>query len=292
MSSSGSPSHWSVEERGVTDKDIEDAIERHDYETARLLCERKEHEEVEQQQRETDAAVEYRLQREEEIAETYHLNEDKIEHDMTVEITAIQEHFEMSFDEEVGRQRIEITTLFDEWRDEREQKRKQFEMEAEELMESSKHLARSRLFDEAIAARDKARKMLSGKIKVNLQEIDTKYENRFQAVLNRQKSELKVIKQERDNLIANAKSRMNTLQSTLREQQRVEESELYSECMDVVITNSRSPVKARSIISEFSPRKYPRSEVSSSLLASAVDTLPNSPRSPSRLGYRERDILD
>ena len=279
----------------VLPEDELQAIDEYDYEQARILYEARKArdqedfadvhshylEEIERSKALQDSQCEQEL---EQTRRRYEEMADEVNTNFTKDFNAI-----------VERQQKEIDALKEKWAKAREDVQKRVNKEINEMLKSSKELAKTHKYDEAIGLRDKAFEMKQSTDLPQFQEVNEFYNSFFNAMLERHKTELNERKSQYDADIQTLQSKCEQMNIQIRFKNDVSKMNLSHEFITDVLNTEKDQNTQTSVVHMISPRsqKSPFSRnASRQSLESSGSSSPNKtiPRSPNRMGTRNNTI--
>ena len=250
------------------DSEFEDAILNLDFERAKVLNDARQvtvDEDVQRQEDHYKKEEQLYLQKiREELEVEYEKNQQ--EYEELVEEAKLE--FEQEFQETEQRQQIEIQRLIDDWKIAREHERYKITAMIKDMIEEAQNLARTKAFDEAIMARDKAFALKEQKSYPEIVEIDRTYQEQMSAIMERHKREFADLKAYYDLKIEEFREQLETKNAYAEEQMKLDEACLPHLLMKVVINKSRNPDATVAVVQAVSPRKKQSEEKSSKMRSS------------------------
>ena len=267
------------------------AIDEYDYEQARILYEAR----LARDQEDFDDVHNHYL---EEVERSKALQDAQCEQELEQTRRRYQEladevntNFQKDFNEIVERQQQEIKVLQEKWTAAKEEVQKRVNKEINEMLKSSKELAKTHKYEEAIGLRDKAFSMKQDTNLPQFQEVNQFYQNFSDAMLARHKIELEERRQQYDADIQTLQSKCDQLNIQIQVRNDVSKMNLSHELIADVLNSDKDTNTQTSVVRMLSPRsqKSPFSRTASrQSLGSSNSGSPNKtiPRSPNRLGSR------
>ena len=166
-----------------------------------------------------------------------------------------RELMEQEFIETEKRQQIEIDRLIDEWKIAREEEFVKIYEMIDEMIIEAQNLARTKAFDAAISARDKAFKMREQKTFPEVVKVDKIYQEQIAAMMERHKREFIDLKDYHELKIQEYKDQLDAKNQYAEDQMALDEACLPHLLMKVVIDKSSNPDAVAAVVKSVSPRK-------------------------------------
>jgi hypothetical protein len=242
-----------------------EAIENYDYEKAMFLtAARKELRNTNIQ----DATAHYERQLEEYTIQFQQLlgrkkaaNEEKYQR----ECKAATDRLQVRIDELAAAQKSDLEDLEKRWREARDEARAQIDKTVQTLLSSSKLLAKSKRFQEAIAIRDKARKIQSRKRHPSIDAVDQDYQDQFGQMLLRHEHAFDEMVARHEALLELFKEKRDTADRTAEGEHTVDGAYAPVEIMDTALCDTKNADVCIPVLQHFSPRaKKPASRLQKS----------------------------
>jgi hypothetical protein len=239
--------------------DIEEraAIQDYDYEKARFLAELRQ---VVHRSNVEDATAHYEQELDkyntglaEILARKKAVNEVRYESELSIE----KERLERQVSDLEETQRAELEDLEARWREARAHEKERVEKTVVTLLSSSKALAKSHRFDEAISLRDEARTTQKRVRHPNIDKIDADYENQFRETLLKYEQTFRELIDQHEAFKLLLREKQGVADQTAQSEDRVEAAYGTIEVMDTALGDARHPDVTLPVVKHFSQRRRP-----------------------------------
>jgi hypothetical protein len=239
------------------DADEDQAIMNYDYEKARFIVDSREqirNTNVEDATRHYDQElVEYNRKISDILAKKKAINQTT--HD--AEIAWAKSRLRQQIVELAEVQKKELCALETRWREAREYERGQVAQTVVRLLSSSRLLAKSHRFEEAISMRDRARSTEKRVRHASLDEVDAGYSEQFEQLLVRYKQSFQELIDQHNAYKRLLVQKRKLADQTAESEDDVEAAYAPVEIMDAALCDGKNPDVAVTVLQHFSPRWRP-----------------------------------
>ena len=237
------------------DAEFEEAIQNLDFERAKVLHDARQATVDEDIQRQEEH---YALEQKRFIRKVEQEKNEELQKNLDLYrdlVAQERELMEEEFIETEKRQQIEIDRLIEEWKVAREEEFVKIYEMIDEMIIEAQNLARTKAFEAAIIARDKAFKMREQKTFPEVVRVDSIYKAQIDAMLERHKREFIDLKDYHELKIQEYKDQLDAKNQYAEDQMALDEACLPHLLMKVVIDKSNNPDAVTAVVKSVSPRK-------------------------------------
>jgi hypothetical protein len=174
------------------------------------------------------------------------------------ELSLQKEQLERQVSELEAKQRAELQELEKRWREARAHERARVGETVVTLLASSRALAKSHRFDEAISLRDEARTTEKRVRHPNIDKVDADYENQFRQTLLKYEQTFRELIEQHEAFKRLLKEKQGAADQTAEAEDRADAALGTVEVMDIAIGDRRHPEVSVPVVRHFSQREKPR----------------------------------